>query len=159
LAIEKFCNNVASEILFPATELKNFADINKGLSFEDVEKKIDDFVRSKNISCSMVAYKLYLNGNISLTTWNKLKEDYYKLWIFSKNEKKKKFAKNKEKGGGPNYITLRNYSLSRHLISFVDQLTSSGDISTSKASRVLGVSPNNMQKLTELGTAFTLGTG
>ena len=59
--------------------------------------------------------------------------------------------------GGPSYTVLRNYSLGKHLVNLVGQLIAGGEISTSKASRILGVSPANMQKLTQVNAEFAIG--
>lgn len=154
LAIEKFCNNVASEILLPSSELNALDNISNNTSYDETKDKINSFARDRNISSTMVAYKLLLHNNINPSTWEKLRDDFYSLWLYNKIERKKKFTSKKS---GPSYLTLRNYSLGKHLISFVNQMMRGGDLSTSKASKVLGVSPTNLQKLTKFETSLTFG--
>jgi len=156
LAIEKFCNNVASEVLLPTEDLELLENITISTNYDETKDRIGAFAHSKNVSGTMVAYKLFLNRNISFTTWERLRDDFYSLWQKGKREKRKL---NSKKKSGPSYITLRNYNLGRHLISFVDQMVSGGDLSTSKASKVLGVSPANLQKLTKLESSLIFGLG
>ncbi len=154
LAIEKFCNNVAGQILLPDDDLIFFKELVINFDYDEIKEKIATFSQSNNISGTMVAYNLFLNKTIDFTVWERLRDDFRGLWLKSKKEKKENRGKSK---GGPNYITLRNYSLGKHLISFVNQMVTGGDLSTSKASRVLGVSPANLQKLTTTEPHLTFG--
>jgi len=154
LNIEKFCNSVASEILLPDKEIDLLSNTNLNSSYTDLKDNISIFSTKRNISSTMVAYRLYLNGKISYSMWERLKDDFYNLWETGKKVKKNKLSNRK---GGPSYTVLRNYSLGKHLVNLVGQLIAGGEISTSKASRILGVSPANMQKLTQVNAEFAIG--
>ena len=54
LAVERFCNEVASEFLLPAGELEEFVGVGR-LAVTDVAQRIGDFASPRKISHSMVA--------------------------------------------------------------------------------------------------------
>ncbi len=145
LQIEKFCNQVASDFLLPEVDLDTF-DLKNIIEYEDSKKIISDFAHSQNLSSSMVAYKLYLLGRIEKSTWIKLRQDYKKLWLDAREEKRKL---GREKKGGPSYYVIRRYRLGENLISQVHQMILRGTLTTIKASKVLGVAPKNVGNLIE----------
>ena len=141
--IEKFCNQVASEILLPNYD----PFFNKFIKISEFEEQIDEiskFARSKNISSSMVAYKLLILGLINQTTWKKLSNEFRNLWLVNKAKERET---NRAKSGGPSYYLIRRNRLGENLISQVHQLHRSGTLSTMKAGKVLGVNPKNIQNL------------
>ena len=144
-AIERFCNEIASEFLLPKNELRSLK-IENGLSFEALKVEINEFAQSRNISNSMVAYNLFLTERIDRQTWTRLSKTYREMW----NEKKKEDrTKAKKKGGGPDYYTVRRHRVGSNLISLVQRMTSAGALTTVKAGKVLGVKSKNVQKLIE----------
>ena len=95
----------------------------------------------------MVAYKLYLADEISQQTWLKLSEAYRALWQENKAAKKKKA----QGQGGPNYYTVRRHRVGDNLIALVERMMRSRALTTSKAAKILGVKPKNVQRLIETG--------
>jgi len=77
--IEQFCNKVASEFLLPEPELDTLNLINVP-DFETLKTRISTFARSRNLSSSMVAYNLYLKGEISKDSWVQLDMVYQRLF-------------------------------------------------------------------------------
>jgi Zn-dependent peptidase ImmA (M78 family)/transcriptional regulator with XRE-family HTH domain len=145
LEIEQFCNRVASDILLPEVDLRNihFTDLS---DFEDRKTIISDYAHTLNLSSSMVAYKLYLLGKIDRPIWVQLNREYRKLWLETRQEKRE-LRRGKE--GGPSYYVLRRHRLGEHLITLVHQMVLGGTLTTMKASKVLGVTPKNIQSLIE----------
>lgn len=143
LAIEKFCNMVASEFLLPEVSLETVG-LGNNFNFEDRKQTISDFAFSNNLSSSMVAYKLYLQGEIDQATWVKLNIEYRKLFFEAKNYKREKM---RGKKSGPSYYVIRRHRLGDNLISLVQQMVLGGTLTTQKASKVLGVAPKNLQNL------------
>jgi len=145
LEIEQFCNKVASEFLLPEDELNSFT-FNDKTDLDDRKKSISQFAHSRNLSSSMVAYKLFLLGKIDRPTWIQLNAEYKKLWLEAREEKRKI---KREREGGPSYYKIRRHRLGENLISLVHQMILGGALTTVKASKILGVSPKNVQKLIE----------
>ena len=145
LEIEQFCNKVASEFLLPDVYLGAF-NLSEVTDFEERKNTISEFAHSQNISSSMVAYKLYLLGEIDRPSWIQLHREYRRLWLKARDDRKKS---RKGKKGGPSYYVVKRHRLGENLISLVHQMMIGGTITTSKASKVLGVAPKNLQNLIE----------
>ncbi len=143
--IEKFCNEVASKFLLPEKILHKL-EVFQNTDYQELKKQISNFANNRNLSSSMVAYRLYLAGSIKKNTWFKLSTEYRNLW----NENKKiKRAKFRENDGGPNYYVIRRHRVGGNLITLVQRMMALGALTTTKAARVLGVKANNVQKMIE----------
>jgi Zn-dependent peptidase ImmA (M78 family) len=139
--IEKFCNDVASEILLPDDEILDISV--QGGDFASAVARISEYATSRKLSSSLVAYRLYRKGRINFSTWRKLDEHYRDLRRQAKlNEK----AHNKRETG-PSYFTVRRYKLGNALVSLVERLMYSGTLTATKAGMVLGVRPLKVHKL------------
>ncbi len=139
--IEKFCNDVAVEFLLPGEEL---IEINISKNLKETESTISEFARARNLSSSMVAYKLFRNGLIDQDTWFRLSETFKKWW-FEGQSAKRSAAKKKE--GGPNYYVVKSHRIGASLISLVKRMMSGGALTTTKAGQILGVKAKNVQTL------------
>jgi len=139
--IEKFCNNVASEILLPTAEFDAFH-----LTSSDVEtlkSKISEYAFLKKLSSSHIAYRLYRRGDIKKQLWESLRKYYRDMWFKERNTIKEK---NKKKDSGPNYYKVKNYKLGV-LVSVVQRMTYSGTLTTTKAGMLLDVKPLKVHRL------------
>lgn len=147
IAVERFCNDVAGEFLLPSQELAGL-DIQDHSNLQTVQNIISDFARERNISSSMVAYKLFRLDLISHDSWDYLSRVFRELWMDGRQEKK---MKSRERGStGPDYYVVRRQRVGRTLINFVDRMIASGEITTSKAAKVLGVKASNVQSLVDI---------
>jgi len=138
--IEKKCNDIASRILLPITELDEL-QIDDATAFDDAVSQISLFANERNISSSMVAYKLYLEGRIARVKWHVLANKYRELWI---ENRKRTSRLLRESNKGPSYYTIRKHRVGNALIDKVGRYLYSGGITTVKAGRVLGVKPTNI---------------
>ena len=145
-SIEKFCNDIASEFLLPISELKQL-EINNNSDIYLAQNSISEFASERNLSASMVAYKLYRIGIIDLEKWKALNRNYRKLWMEQREYKRIK-AREKEIRG-PSYYQIRRHRIGRALLELVSSMMRAGDITTSKAGKVLGVKAKNVQNLLE----------
>jgi Zn-dependent peptidase ImmA (M78 family) len=144
--VEKFCNSVAGKFLLPDDELQRLK-INHDLDKGELLKQISAFADDRNLSSSMVAYNLYLNGEISKDSWFELNNIYRDLW--KKHKSDKRIQRNEEEGG-PDYYVVRRHRLGNNITSFAQQMLAGGTITTTEAGKVLGLKPQNVQKLFEL---------
>ncbi|MDO8674742.1 MAG: XRE family transcriptional regulator [Candidatus Omnitrophota bacterium] len=142
--IEKFCNDVASEFLLPTEKLR-LININSAMESEEIKTSISEFARSHNLSGSMVAYKLFRTGLISESLWHQLSHSYRELWYHAMLKQRTK-ARESE-GGGPSYYMVRRHRIGVHLITLVQRMMAAGSLTTSKAAKVLGIKPQNIQTL------------
>lgn len=144
--VEKFCNDVASEILLPHEESFGFSP--NELNFDTLTLEISDFARVRKISSKLVSYRLFREGSITKQLWTEL-DDYYTERWHSYREKER--ASNKQRGGGPNYFAVRRHKLGNALIRIAQRMTYSGALTTTKAALLLGVKPLKVHKLFESG--------
>ena len=143
LDIERFCNQVTGEFLLPSTEIEEFR-VDNSSTIEYLKTNISQFARDRNISSSMVAYKLYQSEKIEYETWNELHTFYRTFWLSERDERRKKA---RETEGGPTYYTIRQHRLGTHFINLVRSLMTSGSLSTTKAGMVLGIKSKKVQSL------------
>lgn len=140
---EKFCNEVASEYLLPKEDLK-LLGIQKSTNFSELEREIENFARARHLSRTMVAYSALREGLLDSTAYEFLASKFRNQWKKSKN---KQINDDRVVSGGPDYYTVRQHRLGRGLVHLVHRMMISGQLTTTKAARILGVKPKNIQKL------------
>jgi Zn-dependent peptidase ImmA (M78 family) len=141
--IEQYCNEVAGELLLPASELHQLAPA-KNKSIGAITASITSFATGRRLSSLMVAYKLYRNGYLPRATWqviDKTYRDEYEAY------KQREAEKNKKQDGGPNYYVVRRHRVGHALLGLVRRSLDEGTITYTKAGRVLGVKPVNVEPL------------
>ena len=144
--IEQYCNDVAGGILLPEDDLKAFSNLS---SFDIAVKNITALAGQWRVSRSMVAYKLYRNGKIGHSTWSKLNAQFYEEFLVFKQ---KQSDKQKASESGPNYYVVKRHRVGSALLGLVRRALDDGNITYTKASRVLGVKPRNVEPLLSTGT-------
>ena len=141
--IEKLCNNVAAEWLLPAGELEQIEiDLNQDIA--EQQKRISKFARRRNLSHTMVAYRLLRSGRIDQQTFNRLRKDFTEWWNRERNRRREKA---RESDGGPNYYVVRRHRVGEALLWFTRRMMRSGALSTTKAAKILGVKPRQVGEL------------
>jgi Zn-dependent peptidase ImmA (M78 family) len=149
-SVERFCNQVASELLLPASEFAQFR-IAEGLSDDEVADLISGFAAERNVSRTMVTYRLLLRRSISQRQWNAISALFRDQWIRNREEQRE--ARRGEIGG-PSYYTVRRNRLGAALLGTTARLLRSGTLTTVKAGQVLGVRPSNVRELMATVPAF-----
>lgn len=143
--VEQFCNDIAGEFLLSKKEL-GLLNVNDRTPFEEAVKEISEFARNRNLSSSMVAYKLFRSGKIQENTWGRLSAKFRDMW----HKSRAKPRKTKKSGEGPDYYVVRKHRIGKALIHLVDRMMLEGSLSTSKAGKVLGVKAKNVGNLIEV---------
>lgn len=138
--VEKFCNAVAAEILLPKADLEKL-HVNTSLAVKDVKSAISLYSGQYKISNTMIAYSLFLEGKITQKTWNDLRGLFRAEFLKSKKDRAEKDT------SGPSYYVVRRHRIGDALIKFISQNLEGGDITSVKAAKVLGVKPQNLEKL------------
>ncbi|HTX39226.1 MAG TPA: XRE family transcriptional regulator [Bryobacteraceae bacterium] len=141
--VERYCNDVAGEFLLPAMELRQLAPSLR-LSVATIAEEISTFAAAHRVSRPMVAYKLYRTDMIGKTTWAALDEHFKEQRQASKQ---REAERNKKAEGGPNYYVVRRHRIGGALLSLVRRSLDEGTITYTKAGRVLGVKPRNVEPL------------
>lgn len=140
LRAERFCNEVASTYLLPESELAELATERD----EDLMPAVAAFARERNISASMVSYRLYKARRIDQGTWQRLRDDFHDRWVEQRAAAREQA---RARGTGPGYYQVRRHRVGSALVEFVRRTMRAGDLTTTKAGTVLGVKPKNVAGL------------
>jgi Zn-dependent peptidase ImmA (M78 family) len=143
--IEQYCNDVAGEILLPAAEI---ADFPKPFTLEAAAHAISEFAGARRVSRSMVAYKLFRAAKIQRPMWIELTEHFRKAWLA---QKQARAEKQKAVEGGPNYYIVKRHRVGDALLGLMRRALDEGTTTYTKAGRVLGVKPTNVEPLLASG--------
>lgn len=139
LEIERFCNDVASQILLPDEEFRLIFD--QLDTDEPAADVISRFAGERYVSRTLVAYRIYRAGRISLETWQQLAHQFRDEWITGRQQRR---DRDREREGGPSYYVVRRHRLGNALITLVARMLQDGTLSSTKAGKVLGVKPQNL---------------
>jgi Zn-dependent peptidase ImmA (M78 family)/transcriptional regulator with XRE-family HTH domain len=140
--IERYCNDVAGEILLPADEIRGLARL-RGAPFAQVFETVSTFASARKISRAMVAYKLLRADVISEATWRRVAEQLRQEWLASSRRQEQEGGDN----GGPSYYVVKRHRLGNALLDVIRRSLGEGIITYTKAAQVLGVKPRNVDPL------------
>ncbi len=143
--IERYCNDVAGEILVPAPELATLTE-RRGIG--GMAAAVGEFAEVRRVSRSMVAYKLFRSGRITRAVWENLDAHFRKQWLALKE---RQAEQQRASEGGPNYYVVRRHRVGDALLGLMRRALDEGAITYTKAGRVLGVKPTNVQPLLAYG--------
>jgi Zn-dependent peptidase ImmA (M78 family) len=141
--VEQYCNDVAGELLLPAEEVRTLAPI-LSRSLATIAGEITSFAEDRRVSRLMVAYRVLRTGLVGRTVWAALNAQFTSQWL---EYKQREAERNKAAEGGPNYYVVRRYRVGSALLGLVRRSLDDGTITYTKASRVLGVKPRNVEPL------------
>lgn len=141
--VERFCNDVAGNFLLPEDELDQL-DFEARVDIEKLSERIGGFADKVKVSRTMVAYRAYRSLLISQEAYTQLSTVYRREW---REERERTRTQAREQKGGPNYYTVRCHRLGKGIIHLVRRMMAGNALSTSKAARILGVKPVQVQPL------------
>ena len=141
--VESYCNDVASEFLLPEASLPTTSEID---NIEEALDIVDGLVRSFKISHSMAAYRLMRTGQIDKDIYNGLLAIYSKKWLAARKKEKE------GRSGAPHPIVVKKHKLGTALINIVKQTVREGELTYTKAAKVLGVKPHSVEPIISDGT-------
>nr|VFJ90753.1 MAG: Zn-dependent peptidase ImmA, M78 family [Candidatus Kentron sp. LFY] len=132
--IERFCNDVASEILLPDSDMQRDLRVPGTSDNQRLMGLIDEFARQKKVSSGMVAYRLLRRGAIEQSRFETLTEMFHKRWEDSRSREQKQ-----KKDGGPDYYVVQRSRLGNALLNTAQRMLASKELSTTQVGTVLGV--------------------
>lgn len=142
-AVEKFCNDTASEFLLPSDELPDLSSL-RGAAFNDVIGAVQAMASRWNASEPAVAYRLNRNGWISSQMASSLFAMFAERWR-TQRQHEKELRQPDEKG--PAYYVVRRHRLGARLLDVVRRALQEEVVSYTRAARILGVGPASVSPL------------
>jgi Zn-dependent peptidase ImmA (M78 family) len=147
-ATERFCNDVASQILLPADELAPIA-LDRGMSVDEMAAAIGEISRARRISRALLSYRLHTAELIDAERWETLRLRFADEWRLARAHRRAERGDlaPDARGGGPDYYVVRRQRLGRALLHLVRRALSDGSLTPTKAAKVLGMSPRSVDPL------------
>ena len=147
--IEKYCNDIAGDILLPTAEIRALADLRRA-TVNELINLISPFANARKISRAMVAYKLLRADAIDERTWREVADRLREEWLETRRRQAQE--ETPASPGGPSYYVVKRHRLGNALLDIIRRSLTEGIISPTKAAQVLGVKPRNVDPLIH-GTA------
>ncbi|WP_273208828.1 ImmA/IrrE family metallo-endopeptidase [Marinobacter subterrani] len=139
--VERYCNDVASQILVNEQEIAEFFQ-SIDQEDRDILADVSRFTASNNVSGSLVIYRLFRSGFITEAVWKDLQEELRQHWLEARRrEKAKKKAQESSSG---NYYATQRHKVGSGLLSVVRRSVGEGVLTETKAGKVLGVSSGSV---------------
>ena len=142
-AVEQFCNDVAGRFLLPAHEISGEGQL-RNAPFEVVATRVGEIAEQRQVSCSMVAYKLYREGIIGREIWGQLGTFFRQRWLRNKQADR---DRGQDQDGGPNYYVVRRHRIGPKLLNLTARMIADGALAPVKAAKILGVKPSSVYSL------------
>ena len=142
---ERFCDDVAGDFLLPEPEIAEL-DLQGAKKIGAIAERITEFAGSRKLSRTMAAYRAHKAGAIAQEQFQELSVKFREEW---RQESVARRAQRQSQEGGPNYYLVRQHRLGRGLTSLVGRMVAAGELSTSKAARILDVRPTQVQPILE----------
>lgn len=139
--IERFCNDVAGELLLPDQALSTSPRL---LSAEAVLDEAEVLCRTWHVSQTMAAYRLWRAGKTDAETYSEVVRILAEQW---QRRKVKEKEKNRDSDGGPNYYVVKRHRLGEALLRFVGHGLRADAVTHTTAAKVLGVRPGAVEPL------------
>ena len=137
--IEQFCNDVAAEMLLPRYLLKDTPGIT---DMESAKYIISKIAEDRNLSESMIAYRLQRTGRIGGHIYSDLCTFYEERW-----QDYRQRAKTRTRKGGPSYYVMQRRRLGKALLDLARRTLGENQLTHTAAARMLGVKPNSVETL------------
>ena len=139
---ERFCNDVASEVLLPPDSLSDFRRL---ATFDMAVDAIAEVAAGNNVSEAMVAYRYWRTGRIEDSVYGQLAAAYAVRWRDARARRRE--LNQEEPGSGPSYYTVRKHRLGNRLVSLIGRTLRSNELTHTKAAKMLGVKPSSVEPL------------
>ncbi|MBB4860557.1 Zn-dependent peptidase ImmA (M78 family)/transcriptional regulator with XRE-family HTH domain [Novosphingobium chloroacetimidivorans] len=136
-AIERLCDDAAAKFLLGREELQELAGIP---DLDDLVERIGAFANARKVSRKMVAYNMLRERLIDAALYRRLAARF--------DEDRAEFPR-KAASGAPDYYVVRRHRIGQGLLSLVDRMVAGGALTSTKASKVLGVKPTAIGRMTE----------
>ena len=147
---ERFCDDIAGDFLLPADAMDRL-DFDDPRKFENILERVSTFANESNVSRAMVAYKAYRSRLITQELFRRLNSVFRQQW---REERERNRVQAREQETRLDYYTVRRHRLGDRIVGLVGRMMAADALSTSKAARILGVKPRQVQPLLDTGARY-----
>lgn len=133
--VERFCNDVAGEVLLPAHALVRVQPV---YTAQDLIEQAEVQSNIWKVSTSMAAYRLWRTNKTDAETYSAAVRLLAERWRLHRQREK---DKTKGDDAGPNYYTVRRHRLGEALVQFVGRSLRAEAVTYTTAAKVFGVRP------------------
>lgn len=149
--IERFCNDVAGELLLPEHALARTPRLT---SADAVIQEANMLCRDWHVSKAMAAYRLWRAQKTDAETYGEVVRILAEQW---QQHRARERDQSRNVEGGPNYYIVRRHRLGDALLRFVGYGLRADALTHTTAAKVLGVRPGAVEPL--LSSVVGLGNG
>lgn len=142
--VERFCNDVAAEVLLPSSVFLNVAPVSSQDDMSAVARTVEQISKTWGVSEAMAAYRLFRLGLLPIEIYRDLSAAFAARWR-AVRQKQKEEAKDNE--GGPSYYVVKRFKLGNALVDVVRRTLRDNLLTHTKAAKVLGVKPSSVERL------------
>lgn len=139
--IERFCNDVAGELLLPSERLAEQTKLQTA-NFEAVLRATERVAEDWNVSQGLVTYRFVRMGWIAADMASRLFGYFAERW-----RREKQQSRESRDASGPSFFVIRRHRLGTALIDAVRRGLQGDVLTHTKAAKILGVSPANVAPL------------
>ena len=142
--IERYCNDVAGELLLPAAALRSMP----GRPDAGDKQRVADFIRvlarDWSVSEPMAAYRLNRIGYVDTGIYRELVAGYAARWQHLRQRERQR---QRDGEGGPSPYVIRRSKLGNALLDVVRRTLRDNTLTHTKAAKLLGVKPGAVEPL------------
>jgi Zn-dependent peptidase ImmA (M78 family)/transcriptional regulator with XRE-family HTH domain len=139
--VERFCNDVAGELLLPDQALVR---VQKLTTADSVLQEAEILCREWHVSKTMAAYRLWRAQKADADTYGEVVRILGDHW---QRQRAIEREKNKATDSGPNYYIVRRHRLGDALLRFVNHELRAEAVTHTTAAKILGVKPGAVETL------------
>ncbi|MFN4204158.1 MAG: ImmA/IrrE family metallo-endopeptidase [Tabrizicola sp.] len=149
--VERFCNDVAGELLLPDQALVR---VQRMTTADAVLQEAEVLCKEWHVSKSMAAYRLWRAQKADADTYGEVVRILGDQW---QRQRAIEREKNKANENGPNYYVVRRHRLGDALLRFVGHELRAEAVTHTTAAKILGVRPGAVEPL--LSGVLGIGNG
>lgn len=139
--VERFCNDVAGEVLLPTDALTHIQPVRTANELLALAGALAEVWK---VSTTMAAYRLWRTNKADADAYHEAHRILGEQWRLNRLRDKEKA---KDQDTGPSYYVVRRHRLGDALINFVGRNLRADAVTYTTAAKVLGVRPGSVEGL------------